>query len=269
LKFEINLRNIIYKFLSCFGVLVLLTQVILAAENNVAGVAKDAPVPKKQKKWFLSLKGGFTLNAGNTQSLLFNGGTTFRLKLKAFEYKTDVDAFYGSGKGQETVNKGHWSNKLSGKIKKKRLNWYGTTSLEYDKSSDISLRTGLGMGILYAFSESDKTRSRLAASANGEYTRVSGEKENIKTLRVNINFSLEKEFSSASKFYFETLYTTNLNDIRRDFRLDTKASLSVTVKNPLRLKIEVRDKYENHPVKEGVKRNDFIMVTSLELTIQP
>jgi len=240
-------------------ILSLNTNFILAESDN----KKDN---KPKKNWSLLIKGGITLNAGNTDSRLFTGGFDFHLKVKKIEYHTNLEAFYGAGNDVETVNKGKWIHKIAHKNKKK-FGVYGTLSMEYDKFAQIAFRGNGGVGVRYTLLDSPKTSSHLAASLNGEFTDALANIANMKSFRLNLNYTLAKDFSSTTKFYFDLLHTSNWGNFFNDFRLEMKASISALVKNPFNLRVEIQEKYTNHPLEENLEKNDFIFVTSLEITL--
>jgi len=228
--------------------------------------APKTPATKSGKDWSFWLKGGITLNTGNTESLLVNGGLKFHLDLKLLQYLTNVDTFYGTGKSEKTVNKGEWLNTLTMKIRK-RLNLYGKASLEYDEFSDIGLRVNTGLGIQYIIKNTPKITVKVASTVNGEITDALDNMDNIESLRCNIDFFLEQEMTSTAKYTVDTILTFNVRDFFHDYRVETRAALSVSMSKILALRIEITDKYNNRPLGQGIKKNDFILVTSLQVSL--
>jgi hypothetical protein len=222
--------------------------------------------PKPNKGWSLAIKGGITLNAGNTESQLINGGLEFNLDKKGIEFLTNFEAFYGSGNEEQTMNKGKWFNKFVNKTEK-RFHLIGTFSLEYDIFAKIALRGSGGTGLQYSISDTPKTKVKLAAGVNGEFTNGLQELKNTKSMRLNLNYTQGKTFSETAKYSIDILYTSNFGHFFTDYRVETKVSLSVILKNPLSLKIEAQERYTNRPLEEMLKKNDFILVTSLEISL--
>lgn len=240
----------------------LLTILLVLSSTIVLAEVKEEKTPS----WSLAVKGGITLNAGNTESQLISGGVKFDLKKKGAEFLTNFEAFYGSSKQEQTVNKGKWFNKFVNKTGK-QFNLYGTISLEYDIFSKIALRGSGGVGIQYSFSDTPKTKAKLAAGVNGEFTNGLEEIENKRSMRLNLNYTQEKTFSDTAKYGIDILYTSNFGHFFGDYRIEAGVSLSVVLKNPLSLKIEIHEKYTNRPLEENLKKNDFILVTSLEISL--
>jgi hypothetical protein len=198
--------------------------------------------------------------------LLVNGGLKFHLKSTLFQYRTNFDSFYGVSKSVQTVNKGEWLNTLTMKIRK-RFNLYGKVSLEYDEFSDIGLRVNTGLGIQYIIKNTPKITVKVASTINGEFTNAFDIMDNMESLRSNIDFSLEQEITAAAKYTIDTVLTSNLKDFFHDYRVEIRASLSAAMSKVLALRIEMTDKYTNRPLAEGIKKNDFILVTSLQVSL--
>jgi len=247
--------------------LIILSAFLLVLSSTIAlPEVKDENKPKTTKGWSLAVKGGITLNAGNTESQLINGGLEFNLKKKGIEFLTNFEVFYGSDKEEQTMNKGKWFNKFVNKTEK-RFHLVSTFSLEYDKFARIALRGSGGVGIQYSFSDTPKTKVKLAAGVNGEFTNGLQELENTRSMRLNLNYTQGKTFSDTAKYALDILYTSNFGHFFSDYRVEAKVSLSVILKNPLSLKIEAQERYTNRPLEEMLKKNDFILVTSLEISL--
>lgn len=228
---------------------------------------KNTKTTAAEKKWKVSLSGGLTLSSGNTESLLVSGGTKINYTSDKIQFLTVADAFYGTGKEEKLVNKGKWNHKLILRPFQ-RFSMIGVTTIEYDKFSDVGLRGNGGLGIRWKITEptDKKTSAQLAATLNGEWTRTVDTKDTTSSMRLNMDLSLDRTLSKTAKFSMTTLFTSGLDDVFGDFRLETRASLSVKVKNPLSLKVEIHDKYTHQPLAPEIKKNDFILVTSLEVS---
>ena len=220
----------------------------------------------KEKKWSLILNGGFTLNTGNTKSTIINLGSKFNMKLKHFDFNTMLDLYYGKSEGEEISNKGKWSNNFS-KYTGKLVNWYTSLFFEYDKISNIDLRTNFGLGIQLVFLDLINKKSKLSTSLNAEFSKISIDFKNTNSIRLSFNYVFERSFSDSKKLYLNTLYTPNVSDIFKDYRIELLASLSILMTEPIWLILKIQDKYNNLPVSEDLKKNDFIFITSIEFSI--
>lgn len=245
-------------------ILLLILLLVLSGINIFAETEEKKPKPKKS--WSLAVKGGITLNAGNTESQLINGGLKFDFKKKGIEFLTNFEAFYGSGNEEQTMNKGKWFNKFVNKTEK-HFNLYSTFSLEYDIFAKIALRGNAGVGIQYSFADTPKTKIKLAGGINGELTNGLEEIESTKSMRLNLQYTQEKTISGTAKYSIDVLYTSNFGHFFSDYRIEAGVSLTVALKNPLSLKIEMQERYTNHPLEENLLKNDFLLVTSLEISL--
>lgn len=253
------------KPIPCIIRIIILSVVLLVISGTIA--LPEVKEEKNAKKtWSLAVKGGIILNAGNTENQLINGGVKFYFKKKGIEFLTNFEAFYGSGAEEQTVNKGKWFNKFVNKTEK-HFNLYSTFSLEYDIFAKIALRGNGGVGIQYSFADKPKTKVKLATGVNGEFTNGLEEIESTKSLRLNLQYTQERTFSETTKYSIDVLYTSNFGHFFSDYRIEAGVSLSVALKNPLSLKIEMQDRYTNHPLEENLFKNDFLLVTSLEISI--
>lgn len=253
--------------ISAIRPLIFLSVVLLVVSNTIVlPEVKEEKKPKPKKSWSLAVKGGVTLNAGNTESQLISGGVKFDFEKKGIEFLTNFEAFYGSGNEEQTMNKGKWFNKFVNKTEK-HFNLYGTFLLEYDIFAKIALRGNSGVGIQYSFSDTPKSRIKLGGGVNGEFTNGLEEIESTKSLRLNLRYTQERTFSETAKYSIDILYTSNFGHFFSDYRIEAGVSLSVVLKNPLSLKIEMHERYTNHPLEENLKKNDFLLVTSLEISL--
>jgi len=246
--------------------ILLLVALLISGSAIVHAQVNEENKPKPNKGWSLAIKGGITLNAGNTESQLINGSLEFNLDKKGIEFLTNFEAFYGSGSKEQTMNKGKWFNKFVNKTEK-RFQLFSIFSLEYDKFAKIALRGSGGVGMQYSISDTPKTKIKLAAGVNGEFTNGLQELENTKSMRLILNYTLEKTFSETAKYAIDILYTSNFGHFFSEYRVETKGSLSVVVKKPLSLKIEMQERYTNRPLEKILKKNDFLLVTALEVSL--
>jgi hypothetical protein len=96
-----------------FFILILIAFNIYSITTELKQERKKKIEKKDIKNYSFLISGGITFNSGNTTSKLLNGGSKFNIKLKKFEYLTNLETFYGKGKGEQIENKGKWKNNLS------------------------------------------------------------------------------------------------------------------------------------------------------------
>jgi len=247
------------------GVLLLLWACVVPFSLSSADddAAKAEPAAKT-RIWNLGITGGITLNSGNTQNTMFQAGLDFKLDIKRFNFKSKVEGNYGTSQKEEIVNQGIWSSKLSAKFLKK-INALASADFEYDNFSNISLRSGIGLGLKYLIVDKANVKTDIAASLQGEFTRAIDDTPFKRSLRFNVNYSLDFKINGTSNLSMTTLWTSNVDDFTNDYRFGVYSELKVLMKKPLWLKIKVRDKYTNLPQEGVLKKNDLMLVTALEI----
>lgn len=213
----------------------------------------------------LSVSGGITLNTGNKNSRIINSSSKFKTKAGAFEYVSSFELFYGKSGAELISNKAKWKNNFSNTLSK-HLNFYGTLGMEYDTIEGVALRHNIGIGLQGVLSKKKAYNAKLSASFNTESSEeLSGRSNN--TIRIEVSYSATHQFSPTAKFTMESSVTSNLKKVTDDFRIESKASLSVLMKKPVWLKVKLVDKYTNSPLDVSKKKNDLSLVTALELAI--
>jgi len=226
----------------------------------------DPAAAPPQRNWKLTLSGGVTLTSGNTSSQQFNNTCKFAVKGAQLEYLTTLDFLYGMSGDTKTANKGKWVQNLANP-QKKRINPFGSLSIEYDEFAGIGLRTNVGLGAQWVFSDRPENRSRIVTSFNGEFVDTTQGLPNRKSVRFNLEYSKELRFSKTSRFSLSSLWTPNLADFARDYRLDALASVSVMMSNPLWLTLKLQNRFNNYPSSSTAKKNDLTFITAVEFTI--
>jgi len=245
--------------------LILLCAVSLfSASPHAPGDADPPPEEEPKRPWELTINGGLTINSGNTRSRVFNGETGFALHLGNFEFDTSFDTLYGRGESEVVQNKGKWANSFGRGINR-RLNIFGQVVLEYDAIAGISLRTTTGLGIQADIHDRENLKSRLTVSLNGEFLNLREEYASQQTLRLQVLLSSEARLSPTAIFKARLMYTPDLADLRRDYRLEADASLSLLMKKPLWVTLKFKDRFNNHPVSAEVKKNDLTLITAIEI----
>lgn len=253
------------RFASLYPVLILLCAIYPSpAFSHPADGADAAPEEKPERPWQLTINGGLTINSGNTRSRVFNGEADFSLHLDGFELDTQFDTLYGRSESEVVQNKGKWANSFSRRLNG-RLNYFGQVVLEYDAMAGISLRTTAGLGIRVNIHDRESLKSRLTLSLNGEFLNLRGEYASQQSLRMQVLLSSEARLSPTAVFKARLMYTPDLADLRRDYRIEADASLSLLMKKPLWIILKFKDRFDNFPSSPEVEKNDLTLITAVEL----
>ena len=227
--------------------------------------ASEKPEPPP-RPWSLRLSAGFTLNGGNTQAGILNGGHQFSLRMKRWTYKSSGEFFYGRSQGDTISNKGKWENALSSSLSQ-AFNLYSEASLDYDHFSGTDLRTLFGLGAQWVFSDTTRNKTNLASSINGELVSNRGDVPNTRAIRFHFTFQTDRQFSSTLKTGLKSILSTRFRAPFREYRLENQAYLSVMMRQPLWLSIKALSRYEHQPVADTIKKHDFSLITALEMSL--
>jgi hypothetical protein len=238
----------------------------LAYADGITTPEGESSTQKAEKTWNLLLSGGLTVNAGNTQSTLLNNGARFSLRKDGMEYLTTLDTLYGTSRKVKISDRGKWLNNVTLKVNG-NCNLLAVLTLEYDQFADIALRTITGLGMQFVLREKELQKSKLAASINGEFVNAFQDGNDVRSIRLNINFMAERQFSKTAKVLLNALYTPNLSKFFLDYRVEAFTTLSVLMTNPIWVTLKLQDRFNNSPVSLGIQRNDLMFITALEISI--
>ena len=224
----------------------------------------DPPPPPEARSWKLSINGGLTLNSGNTRNRMFNGNAAFAIKLDGFELDTELDFLYGKNSWEVIQNKGKWTSHFSRSLNQS-LNLFGQVVMEYDRIAEIDLRTTAGLGLRIDLLDTERLKTELTASINGEFLNSPGDAAILRSLRLRISLRSKILFSETAGIDASLLYTPDVTKMARDYRLEGDISLSLLMKKPVWLTIRLKDRYNNAPLSARLEKNDLTLINSIEI----
>ncbi len=222
------------------------------------------PLPAGENGIGFDISGGITLNSGNSNQTVINGGYNFAYQQNSFGYQSKLELFYGQNDGITQVSNGTWEHSLIHTLNK-RLNLSGNLGIEYDRVAQIASRTSMDIGVLYKISQTKKNKASLSATVRGEILNGMGDTEDKTGARLVLGISNEHSFSDTASFKFNCQYTPSIIDPFNDYRLELQSSLSVLMKRPVWLTLKVRERFNSQPL-DDVKQNDLTLVTALTLS---
>jgi len=228
-------------------------------------LAATLPIPAGKNGSGLDISGGITLNGGNSNQTVINGGYCFGYRLNSFSFQSKLELFYGQSNQITEVNNGTWKHDVLHSLNK-RLNLSGSLGFEYDRIAGIALRYSLDLGILYMLVQSDKNKIDLTATIRGEYLYGSGGTENRKSARITMGILNELTFSETAHFKLSFQLMPNISAPIKDYRFELQTSLSILMKRPLWLTVKLRERYTHLPQDLLIKKNDLTLVTALTLS---
>lgn len=222
------------------------------------------PLPAGENGIGFDISGGITLNSGNSNQTVINGGYNFAYQRNSFGYQSKLELYYGQNDGITQVSNGAWEHSLTHSLSK-RLNLSGNLGIEYDRLAQIASRTSMDLGVLFRISQTEKNKASLSATLRGEILDGIGNTEDKTGARLVLGISNEHSFSESASLKFNCQYTPNIINPINDYRLELQSSLSVLMKRPIWLTLKVRERFNSMP-QDDVKKNDLTLVTALTLS---
>lgn len=227
----------------------------------------EAEAPEKKKKnWNLALNAGLTLNSGNTSSKLFSGESKLELILADSRLQTRLEKLYGVSNQVANADSTRWQNHYSRKLGR-GLNLSATLFFERDRFAEINLRTNAGLGLECRFQDTEERKSGLGITMNGEFLDSRGDVPDRKSLRFSLTYLWERKFNNNSRISISANYTPNLADLFTDYRLESRISLNLLMKEPLWLTVRLHERFNNQPLAPGIRKNDLTLITALEIIL--
>ncbi|HDP93742.1 MAG TPA: DUF481 domain-containing protein [Candidatus Aminicenantes bacterium] len=216
--------------------------------------------------WNLTLNGGLTVHTGNTRSRLLHGEINFDIRLDGFVLDTDFETLYGRSDSEVIQKKGKWASTFT-RVLNKRLNLFGQVLLEYDAIAGITLRTTTGLGLRVDIHDGKELKTTLTTSLNGEFLNHEDPAPSRQYLRIHISLAMEALFSETSQLKARILYTPDVADLWRNYRLEADASLSMLMKKPVWITLKLKDRFNNLPLSSQIRKNDLTFITAVEIRL--
>ncbi len=208
---------------------------------------------------------GLSMSRGNSNSTRFYGKGIVKFKRKDAGFIISTNYIYGRGEQKVDTNQG----KLTFATEKPvigRWKLISSASYFFDKMADIQGRVDFSFGLNYSMEEKSVKKISFSASYSEEYEAYFTRTSVKKTRRLSLQVNLNRRVNSGAKFSLAALYTPSLLN-PEDFRFEGEASMKFLMKKPLWLNFSLSERYNNQPPSPTLKKNDIILITSLELTL--
>ncbi len=205
------------------------------------------------------------MSRGNSQSTRFYGKGVIKLKRRDTQFVISSNYIYGKGKEGVDTNQG----KLT--ISTEKLLWgrwrlVSSAAYFFDRLADIQGRVDFSMGINYSMEKKSKNKFSVSASYSEEYEAYFSKTSLKRSRRLALQMNIVQKLHSGAQFNLGAMYTPSLLDLS-DFRFEGEASVKVLMKKPLWLNFSLSERFNNQPPLATLKKNDIILLTSLEITI--
>ena len=232
-------------------------------ETKLEGEKKD----KAKKNWNSSLFLSYTMSKGNSQGAAYSGQAQFNYNVSGFNFSGSYEQYYGKNENTVNLNKGKAFFTFNRKIKD-GFNMSSSVTYEYDRIAELDYRFNGGLGFSYLSGKNSSKNFSFTANIVYEVDNYSiPDKENRKNFRFQMFAQTNVSFLKYSYFQASVLYTPNIMEINKDYRIEIKSSIKFLMTSPLWFKFSVLNQFNNTPPSDKIKKNDFTMVTGVELTI--
>jgi putative salt-induced outer membrane protein YdiY len=244
------------RFTGALQIVALLLALQLGAAADEAGRTGDA--------WTSSIGLGVTTTSGNSD--VTNVAVTFQaLNDRAkTRWSTSANVAYTTTDGAETANRGGVSTRYE-VFPMDRFFYFGKIGIEYDRFTNLDLRTSPGGGVGYILVQEGKRSLSVSAGVNAVtdfFNDDTRDSRGTLSFRQELALPLSAVASLSQNFNIQN----NFDDFE-DFLLDAELSLSSKVSERLSLKASLLDKYDNRPFSDDVRKNDVTFITSLNYTL--
>lgn len=230
-------------------------------------IKKDNNTSQKSKNWKSSLFLSYTMSKGNSKGAAYSGQAQLSYKTSGFFLSGSYEQYYGKSEDKVNLNKGKAFFTFNRKIKD-GFNVSSSATYEYDRIAELDYRFNYGLGFSYL--GGDKSSKSFSFTTNFVYEIDNysiPEKEDKKNFRLQMLAQTNINFFKYSYFEASVLYTPNVIEISDDYRVEIKSSIKFLMTSPIWFKFSVLNQFNNKPPSDKIKKNDFTMVTGIELSI--
>lgn len=235
-----------------------------------SSVRADEPATNR---WKAELAAGFSLTAGNSDSVLGTLGFKAERLWQHDEVKLGLNGAYGKSNGElnnESIAVMGQYNHLFNE------RFYGALRADglHDGVADVQYRLILGPAAGYYFIKDDKTRFNGEVGPSFVYektkvqdNKVAGPPPNFRWdehgyLAIRFTERLEHKINDAAKFWEQVDYLPPVDDFTGDFLVIGDVGIEVAINKKLALRTELIVKYDNEPAPR-LRSYDLSEVTSL------
>ncbi len=229
--------------------------------------SEDGKESEKKKNWKSSLFLSYTMSKGNSAGAAYSGQAQFNYNISGFTFSGSYEQYYGKNKEIVNLNKGKAFFTFNRQIKD-GFNMSSSATYEYDRIAQLDYRFNYGIGFSYL--KGEKTSKNFSFTTNVVYEIDNysvPEKEDRKNFRLQMFAQTNINFLQYSYFQASFLYTPNIIEFSKDYRIEIKTSIKFLMTSPIWFKFSMLNQFNNTPPSDKIKKNDLTMVTGIELTI--
>ena len=225
------------------------------ADSQTAPPAEPPPPPR----WDSAVAVGLTLTSGNSDTLLFTGGTKTEKKMPKDQFAFGIDGAYGEDNGDVNNEMLHGFGQYN-HLFTERFYGYARVDGLYDGIADLDYRFTLSPGAGYYFVKTPQMT--LAGEAGPGYViqKKGGEKDDYFTIRLADRF--EYKFKNGARIWQSFEYLPDVSDFG-NYVFNAEVGASAALTKTLALRIVFQDTYDSRPA-PGRVPNDMKLVSGVE-----
>jgi putative salt-induced outer membrane protein YdiY len=223
--------------------------------------AAPASPPAKTNRWDTTAALGFTLTAGNSETMLL----TLTLDTKNAWEKNEVGFGIAGGYGENTVNdvNSKTTEFLQGYAQYNRLftdRFYGAFRVfgQYDGIAGIDYRFILSPLAGYYLIKNDKMLLAAEAGPSLVFEHLSGEDSNA-YWAARFGERFEYKLSASTKVWQTLGYIPKVDQWEQNYLLNFEAGIDTAINKHWSLRIVFQDQYANEPAPDR-KKNDIRLI---------
>jgi len=230
---------------------------LAALAGSAFGQAQD-PALQKEPQWETSAALGFTLQRGNTKTLLFTGNIQTTKKTGKNEWNFGADATYGENDDEKNAENMRGYGQYN-RLFTERFFGYLRGEVFHDDIADIDYRITIGPGVGYYFIKEKNMSLRAEVGPAFVHEKTGDGTDDYLTLRLAERF--DWKINDRAKIWQSLEVLPQIDDFD-NYLLNAEAGIETSITPKLSLRTYVQDTYDNEPA-PGRLKNDVKFVTAL------
>ncbi len=232
--------------------------------SQTSSSSKDS---SKKVDWDTSFFFSYSIFKGNTNGEKYFGNASLSCKAENFNFSLYYEKNYGENNDVVNIDKSKFTANLNKKLKNAvSIN----SSALFEKDAIVHLQRRINFGLGFGYIKSILKGHEFSLVGNLLYEVSIYENsidETKKNVRLALTFDNKLKFYEYSEMETKIFYTPNLLDFLDDYRIEVSSSLRILMKKPLWFRFSLKNNYNNSPPSTTIKKNDFSMLTGLEIII--
>ena len=209
-----------------------------------------------------TLQGSAERKRGNTETKYYNAGIKLQYdNNESYVIWSDFIGSYGEANGEENTNKTYAHIRYVHTLYEKSINWETFIQSETNKFTKIKEKYLAGGGLRYNFLGSEYGNLFFGAGGFQEHISYTTSIDSIENnLRLNTYAAYELTFGEDSTLAYVAYYQPNVEDFS-DYIMSQAAGLKVHVYKKLFIRFMIFYDYDSKPA-IGVEKDDYTQKTS-------